>query len=108
MSARRTVATAAALGALVAILASGGPASAAPTCADTLGIKVHGQHVVADYVTGLHGELTWPPQGGVVGQAVSGQGAALPGGPGPAFHFENGFAPGASFCTGSSSPGVHL
>ncbi|GGF39658.1 hypothetical protein [Ornithinimicrobium tianjinense] len=81
-------------------------ASAAPTCADTLGVKVHGQHVLADYVTGLHGELVWPPAG-QVGRAVAGKGAAVPGGPGPGFHFPNGFAPGASFCTGSSSPGLH-
>lgn len=80
-----------------------------PTCSDTLGIEVHGQHVVADYVTGLHGDLDWPPSDSNVGETVADNGgAALPGGPGPAFHFENGFAPGASFCNDSKSPGTHL
>jgi hypothetical protein len=77
-----------------------------PTCSGTLGIEVHGQHIVGDYVMG--GGTTWPPSGGVVGDAVAGQGAAVPGGPGPGFHFPNGFAPGASFCNGSNSPGIHL
>ncbi len=80
-----------------------------PTCADfeALEIVVHGQHVVRDYVTG--GELVgWPPAGGAVGEAVAGSGAAVPGGPGPGFHFPNGFAPGASFClANSNSPGFH-
>ncbi|HSO30118.1 MAG TPA: hypothetical protein VLS28_09450 [Candidatus Sulfomarinibacteraceae bacterium] len=79
-----------------------------PTCADfgPLGIVVHGQHVVRDYVTG--GELSgWPAAGGV-GQYIAGEGAALPGGPGPGFHFPNDFAPGASFCTDSNSPGRHF
>lgn len=90
-----------------ALVMTGPAASAAPTCADTLGVTVHGQHIVADYVTGLHGELLWPPAG-QVGRAVAGMGATVPGGPGPGFHFPNGFAPGASFCTGSRSPGLHL
>ena len=79
-----------------------------PTCVDfePLGIVVHGQHVVRDYVTG--GELGgWPAAGGV-GQYVAGEGAAVPGGPGPGFHFPNDFAPGASFCTDSRSPGRHF
>ena len=80
-----------------------------PTCADfgALGIVVHGQHVVRDYVTG--GALAeWPPKGGAVGAAIAGSGASVPGGPGPGFHFPNGFAPGASFCNSqSSSPGFH-
>lgn len=84
-------------------------ASAAPTCSDTLGISNHGQHIVGDYVTGIgHDEMGWPPTG-QVGSAVSANGgAAVPGGPGPGFHFVNGFAPGASFCNGSNSPGAHL
>jgi len=83
--------------------------SAEPTCSTTLDIAVHGQHVVGDYVTGIgHENLTWPPSGGVVGEAVAGEGAAIPGGPGPGFHFPNGFAPGASFCLAQSqSPGLH-
>jgi hypothetical protein len=91
-------------------VAAGGTATAAgsPTCSDQLGTAAHGQHIVGDYVTGLGHEGEWPLRGGVVGDAVRGEGAAIPGGPGPGFHFPNGFAPGASFCTGSSSPGIHL
>jgi hypothetical protein len=79
-----------------------------PTCADVgaLAIVVHGQHVVRDYVIG-GGLDEWPPSG-AIGDAIRGSGAALPGGPGPAFHFANGFAPGASFCNDASSPGLHL
>ncbi|HET7702816.1 MAG TPA: hypothetical protein VFK35_05410 [Candidatus Limnocylindrales bacterium] len=85
------------------------PVAAHGTCSDVefLAIDVHGMHVVRDYVMG--GGLTeWPPKGGVVGAAVGGSGASLPGGPGPGFHFPNGIAPGASFCTDSNSPGLHL
>lgn len=84
-------------------------AEAAPTCSGTLGIANHGQHVVGDYVTGTgHDELGWPPSGSDVGGAIAGSGAAVPGGPGPGFHFPNGFAPGASFCLEQSqSPGFH-
>ena len=96
---------------LVAILslATSDSASAAPTCAGTLDIANHGQHVVGDYVTGIgHESLAWPPSGGVVGQETGGEGAALPGGPGPGFHFPNEVAPGASFCLSQSqSPGAH-
>lgn len=86
------------------------PASASPTCSTDLGITVHGQHIVGDYVTGLgHGDLTWPPSGGIVGETVSANGdVTIAGGPGPGFHFPNRFAPGASFCTDSNSPGKHL
>jgi hypothetical protein len=45
----------------------------------------------------------------VVGSTVSANGGvAIAGGPGPGFHFPNGFAPGASFCNDSNSPGMHL
>jgi hypothetical protein len=89
-------------------LVGGGSAVAAPTCSGTLGIAVHGQHVVGDYVTGIGaGDLGWPPGPGV-GGAIAGSGAAVPGGPGPGFHFPNGFAPGASFCLSKSkSSGAH-
>lgn len=89
---------------------AGATGAATPTCSVILGINVHGQHVVGDYVTGTgHADLGWPPSGAVVGQTVaSNGGAAVPGGPEPGFHFPNGFAPGASFCTGSKSPGAHL
>ena len=98
----------------VSVLAMGATGTAAgqptPTCSTTLGIAVHGQHVVGDYVSGLTGAtLGWPPSGGVVGQAIAGSGAATRGGPGPGFHFQHGFAPGASFCLlQSNSPGRHL
>ena len=84
-------------------------AASEPTCADfdALGIVVHGQHVVRDYVIGSD-VSGWPVQGGV-GQYIAGDGAALPGGPGPGFHFPNGVAPGASFCLSQSqSPGFHV
>lgn len=97
------------------ILAAGAllvPASAVaakdPTCSDfeALAISVHGQHVVRDYVSGGALGQEWPPRG--VGSLIAGSGAALPGGPGPAFHFVHGFAPGASFCLSQSqSPGFH-
>lgn len=92
------------------LMVLGGPAMAAPTCSGTLPIVVHGQHIVGDYVTGIgHGDLPWPPSGGVVGEKIAGSGVALAGGPGPGFHFPNGFAPGASFClTQSGAPGVHV
>lgn len=102
---------AAALVAFIIPLAGAGTAGAGakgPTCSEVLDITVHGQHVVGDYVTGL-GHEGFDPSGGVVGAAVSSnRGAVLPGGPVPAFHFEKGIAPGASFCTSSNSPGAHL
>lgn len=81
--------------------------NASPTCSDMLDIDVHGEHVIGEYVTGiLHENLEWPPSGGVVGSTVGdNRGVAIEGGPGPGFHFENGIAPGASFCTDSQSPG---
>jgi hypothetical protein len=101
-----------ALSASVAMMAgtAGATGAATPTCSVTLGINVHGQHVVGDYVAGSgHADLGWPTPGVVVGKTVAANGgAAIPGGPGPGFHFPNGFAPGASFCTGSKSPGTHL
>ena len=78
--------------------ASADHAGDTPTCSTTLGIDHHGVHVINDYVIGADG--TGP--GG-------GEGAEIPGGPGPGFHFPNGFAPGASFCLiESQAPGVHL
>ena len=85
----------------MAFMSIGGPAGAAegsPTCSDTLGIEVHAQHIVGDYVTGIGRDtLGWPPNG-QVGDTIGGSGAVVRGGPGPAFHFVEGFAPGASFC----------
>lgn len=101
--------------AALAILGAAGSAAAqstnpTPTCSDTLGIQVHGQHVIGDYVTGIgHDELDWPPTGSDIGDIIAANGGVVvPGGPGPGFHFENGVAPGASFCTDSRSPGAHL
>jgi hypothetical protein len=89
-------------------LGGSSPAFADPTCSTTLGIAVHGQHIVRDYVTGGDAATTWPPGGGGVGESIAGSGAVVPGGPGPGFHFPEGFAPGASFCNSQSqSPGFH-
>jgi hypothetical protein len=104
---RKLIVTAAAVAALSLALAA--PVAAHdPTCVDfaPLGIVVHGQHVVRDYVIG-DAVAGWPIAGGA-GQYVRGSGAAVPGGPGPGFHFPNGFAPGASFCNDSNSPGTHF
>ena len=78
--------------------------AADPTCSTTLGITVHGQHIVGDYLTGIgHENLDWPPSGGIVGETIRANGGIqVAGGPGPGFHFPNGFAPGASFCVESS------
>jgi hypothetical protein len=75
-----------------------------------LDVAVHGPHIVGDYVTGEgRANTDWPPKGGVVGQAIAGEGVAIAGGPGPGFHFLEGFAPGASLCLSQSqSPGDHL
>lgn len=78
------------------------------TCGNLFGFP-HGYHIVADYVTGLGSEflggdgISWPPKG-----LNAAGGAALPGGPGPSFHFVLGVAPGASFCNDSKSPGAHF
>lgn len=96
----------AALAAALLAVAVPGPVHAA-TCSGELGIEVHGQHVVGDYVMGTgHGD-PWPRKN--VGRTIAGTGAAEPGGPGPGFHFPNGFAPGASFCNDqAASPGQHF
>jgi hypothetical protein len=105
---RRSAVTMGIAAAATTLIASSASADT-PTCSDTLGITVHGQHIVGDYVAGIgHETLGWPPDGAVIAEAVSGVGVAVPGGPGPGFHFPNGFAPGASFCNDSNSPGTHL
>lgn len=79
-------------------------ASEDATCSGVVG-EVHGQHIFGDYITGVGHDFEWPPQG----QYNAAGGAVLPGGPGPGFHFPNGFAPGASFCNPqSNSPGFHI
>lgn len=82
---------------------SGAHSLAEPTCAELLDIDVHGQHVVRDYVIGDRAtDSDWPPSG--VGEAIGGSGgAAVPGGPGPGFHFLYDVPPGASFCVDAQS-----
>lgn len=95
------------VGAVAAALTAGSAsAHEGSTCSGLGGIAVHGQHVVGDYViggSGIGSGLTWP-YAGTVGSAVGGEGAAIPGGPGPGFHFVMGFAPGASFCNDQAHP----
>ena len=93
-----------------ALSAGPGAAHGDPTCEGVFGtdLVVHGQHVIGDYVTGiggLSGALDWPPKG-AVGEAVKANGgAAVPGGPGPGFHFTvPGLPPGASFCNEKAHP----
>jgi hypothetical protein len=85
----------------VAFFSMAGTSSAAPsgpTCSDSgLNIVVHGQHIIRDYVLGA-ASLEWPPAG-QVGTAIGSDGINITGGPGPGFHFVEGFSPGASFCT---------
>lgn len=103
----RAISLAMAAGAL--LVSASAVAAKSPTCSDfeALAVSVHGQHVVRDYVSGGTLGQEWPPRG--VGSLIAGSGAALPGGPGPAFHFVHGFAPGASFCLAQSrSPGFHV
>ena len=96
-----------AVGALVAAFSAAPVANAEPTCGGLGGIEVHGQHIVGDYVTGLGGiggGIGWPPAG-EVGSAVSENGGVVVrGGPGPGFHFAEGFDPGASFCVEQAHP----
>lgn len=90
---------------VLAMLTTGPAMAGQPTCTDLedldLGIEVHGHHAVRDYVMDTE---TWPP----AGTTNAAGGAATPGGPGLGFHFQHGFAPGASFCTHSNSPGTHF
>ncbi len=101
------IATLSAIAVLALPLAPGANAQSAeaPTCSDLdfLAIDVHGQHVIRDYVAGGDGPGTsWPPSD--VGSTVGDNGgAAVPGGPGPGFHFQYQVPPGASFCTDSQS-----
>lgn len=91
------------------ILPASAGATGEPTCSTTLGIANHGEHIIADYITGIGRDNYDWPAGGIVGQTVSANGGALvPGAPGPGSHFIHGFAPGASFCLDQSqAPGAH-
>lgn len=105
-SIRLLVATAATAG--LALVGGGSATAADPTCSSTLDVAVHGQHIIGDYLTGEgRANQAWPPSGSDVGAALAGTGPAIVGGPGPGFHFVEGFAPGASFCNSSQSPGFH-
>lgn len=83
--------------------------SSGPTCSDieALGLVNHGEHIVADYVSGIgRNTFDWPPSEEDVGGTTGGnRGAVKPGG---ASHPSGHLAPGASFCTDSNSPGTHL
>lgn len=93
---------------LLVSAASGTAAAGSPTCANLDGFAVvHGQHITRDYVTGGALGNAWPPTG--LGQLIASEGAVVPGGPGPGFHFAHGVAPGASFCVPQAqSPGFHV
>lgn len=87
---------------LAALVATPSAAAGDPTCSDSvLNVEVHGQHVVRDYVTGGEIGNEWPPRS--MRDMVDNDGAAVPGGPGPGFHFQIGVPPGASFCVDSQS-----
>jgi hypothetical protein len=95
---RANIAAAVVVAGVLSIAGTAGAAPTGPTCSDTLGVEVHAQHIIGDYVTGVgRATLGWPPNG-QVGDAVGGSGPAVTGGPGPGFHFLEGFPPGASFC----------
>lgn len=78
--------------------------SADPTCSDLefLGIDVHGQHVIRDYVTGGDLGQEWPPVS-MRDVIRENGGAVLPGGPGAGYHLPNSVPPGASFCVDAES-----
>lgn len=83
-------------------------AGAEPTCQGYEDVANHGEHVIDDYVLGAvvsDVELpAWPPSG--TGHVVGRQGgAAVPGGPGPGWHFAVGAPPGASFCVPQARSG---
>ena len=98
---KRMITTLALAAAMLLATATAAPAGE-PTCSAFFeGPGPHGVHVRDAYVTG--------------GDANAAGGAILPGGPAAFGHFLAGdppgsapVAPGASFCTGSQSPGIHL
>ena len=103
---RRIIGSMALGGALLMATAPVAAANGDPTCSELFGGNPHGYHIVADYVTGVGSELLggpgidWPPTG-----LNAAGGAALPGGPGPAFHGVIGVPPGASFCNPQAKSG---
>jgi hypothetical protein len=89
---------------LVGTIAAGGRIASAsdPTCSGYEGVANHGEHVVEDYVLGAveGGPVIddWSTKRGIGDLVGPAGGAAVPGGPGPGFHFTVGAPPGASFC----------
>ena len=102
---------AAAVVSLVIATSSGlaGAATARPDMLSSARIKAHGQHIVGDYVTG---SATWNSIGRRL--RASSEDRRLewwrrdPRRPRARLPLPDGFAPGASFCNGSNSPGTHL
>lgn len=78
------------------LTSSAAMAHGTPSCSEVefLQIEVHGDHIKRDYVF-------------QEGATKAAGGARLPGGAGPAFHFVNQVAPGASFCTDANSSVIH-
>jgi hypothetical protein len=90
----------------------GGVASAAadgPTCEGYKDVANHGEHVIEDYVLGAvdGGPVIddWSSKRGIGDLVGTAGGAAVPGGPGPGFHFTVGAPPGASFCNPQAHSG---
>lgn len=103
---KRTATAAIMAASLTLLLAGAASAHGEGTCSELLDGRPHGYHIVADYVTGIGSEflggpgINWPPTD------VNGAGgAAIPGGPGPAFHGLLGVPPGASFCIEQAKSG---
>jgi hypothetical protein len=96
---------------LVGSLSGGGTAAFAdgPTCEGYKDVANHGEHVIEDYVLGAveGGPVIddWSTKGGIGDIVGTAGGAAVPGGPGPAFHFTHGAPPGASFCNPQANSG---
>lgn len=92
---KKTIATLAICG--LAAVGASTTAHAGPTCSDIGPWANHGGHVTGDYVDP-------PGPDGIKPAAPAGD----PGVRGAPAHPELPFAPGASFCLDSNSPGVHL
>ncbi len=95
---------------LLGVVATGGHASAGgPTCEGYKDVANHGEHVIEDYVLGAveGGPVVddWSSKGGIGDVVGPAGGAAVPGGPGPGFHFTVGAPPGASFCVAQAQSG---
>jgi hypothetical protein len=98
-------------GVIAATLAFGGSIAAAdgPTCEGYKDVANHGEHVIEDYVLGAvdGGPVIddWSTKRGIGDVVGPAGGAAVPGGPGPGFHFDVGAPPGASFCNPQAHSG---